>query len=76
MDRDVLGITAKGSNIIFDPFKRQPLISHGCVVVGQCCGFGKPEYAQPIVHAYMNHRQTVIDRLNDQAARLGCQLIL
>jgi hypothetical protein len=61
MDCDVFGITTKGSNVIFHPFKRKPLISHGCVVVGQRCGFGKPEDAQPVVHAYVNHRQAVVD---------------
>ena len=76
MDRDVVRITAKASNVIFHPFKRKPLISHGCVVVRQCCGFGKAEYAQPVVHAYVNHRQAIVDRFNDQAARLRCQFIL
>jgi hypothetical protein len=76
MDRDVFGITTKGSNVIFHPFKRKSLISHGCVVMGQRCGFGESEYAQPVVHAYVNHRQAVVDGFDDQAARLGCQLIL
>lgn len=61
MDCDVLGIAAKGSDIVSHPFKRKPLISHGCVVVGQRCGFGESENSQPVVHAYVNHRQTVVD---------------
>jgi hypothetical protein len=61
MDRDIFGITAKSSNVIFHPFKRKPLISHGRIVVGQRCGFGKTEDTQPVVHAYVNHRQAVFD---------------
>lgn len=61
MNGDILRITTKASNVIFHPFKRKPLVSHGCIVVRQCRRFGESEYTQPVVHAYVNHRQTVVD---------------
>jgi hypothetical protein len=61
MDRDVVRVTAKSSNVVFHPLKCKPLVSHGCIVVGQCRGFGESEYTQPVVHAYVNHRQAVVD---------------
>jgi hypothetical protein len=61
MDRDVVRVAAKGRNVIFHPLKRKPLISHGCIVMGQSCRFGESEYTQPVVHAYVDHRQAVVD---------------
>jgi len=76
VDCDIVGITAKGSDILFHPFERKTLVSHGCVLVRQCSGFGESEYTQPVVHAYVNHRQAIVNGLNDQATRLVCQFIL
>lgn len=76
MDRDIVGVSAKGSDVIFHPFEREPLVPHSGIVMGQCCRFGKSEYTQPVVHAYMDHRQPVVDGFDDQATGLGSQFVL
>lgn len=76
MDCDLLRVTTKRSDVVLNPFQGQSLISEPCIVAGQCGRLSKPEDTEPVVEAYVNYRQVVVDGLNDQAAGLRCQLVL